>query len=310
MTATPVLHEASRTETSGASAPRAPAASAAAPSHVDALPHAAALPAVPRPRLGRRLRPLVAALAVVIALTLATEVVVRAAHFAPYVFPPPSAVLAELAAEPSLFAGAALTTLGEAAAGLVLGAAAALAFAAAATYSRRLDAALTPLVVASQTVPVIALSPLLVLWMGYGAAPKIAICALIAFFPMAVGAREGLRATDPDLLLLMRSAGARRRDVFWRVRMPAAAPHLAAGLRLGITLSLVGAVVAEWTGAQSGLGYLVTSANARMATAQEFAAILVITCLGLLAYGAAVLVERRLCWWVPAASTSTAKGSS
>ncbi len=245
------------------------------------------------------------AIGLLVALTLGAELVVRALHVAPYVFPPPSAVLAELAAEPLLFAGAALVTISEAAAGFLLGAAAAFAFAAAATRSRRLDELLTPLVVASQTVPVIALAPLLVLWMGYGSPPKVVVCALIAFFPMAVTAREGLRATDPHLLLLMRSVGARRRDVFWRVRVPFALPYLAAGARTGITLSLVGAVVAEWTGADSGLGYLVLSANARLATAQAFAAIAVITAIGLLAYAAASLLERRLCWWTPAQ-----KGSS
>jgi NitT/TauT family transport system permease protein len=225
---------------------------------------------------------------------------VRALHVAPYVFPPPSAVLAELAADPVLFVRAALVTVSEAAAGFVLGAALALAFAAAATHSRRLDELFTPLVVASQTVPVIALAPLLVLWMGYGEPPKVVICALIAFFPMAVTAREGLRATDPQQLLLLRSVGASGWDVFWRVRMPFAFPYLAAGARTGITLSLVGAVVAEWTGADAGLGYLVLSANARLATAQAFAAIVVITVIGLLAYAAAALLERRLCWWTPA----------
>ena len=245
------------------------------------------------------------ALGLFVALTLGAELVVRALHVAPYVFPPPSAVLAELAADPLLFARAALVTVSEAAAGLVLGAALALAFAAAATHSRRLDQLLTPLVVASQTVPVIALAPLLVLWMGYGSPPKVVVCALIAFFPMAVTAREGLRATDPQLLLLMRSVGASPRDVFWRVRMPFALPYLAAGARTGITLSLVGAVVAEWTGADSGLGYLVLSANARLATAQAFAAIVVITAIGLLAYAVAALFERRLCWWTP-----SQKGSS
>ena len=240
------------------------------------------------------------ALCLLVALTLGAELVVRALHVAPYVFPPPSAVLAELAAEPTLFVRAALVTVSEAAAGFLLGAAVAFAFAAAATHSRRLDELLTPIVVASQTVPVIALAPLLVLWMGYGSPPKVVVCALIAFFPMAVTAREGLRATDPQLLLLMRSVGAGGRDVFWRVRVPFALPYLAAGARTGITLSLVGAVVAEWTGADSGLGYLVLSANARLATAQAFAAIVVITVIGLLAYAGAVLIERRLCWWTPA----------
>ena len=211
--------------------------------------------AAPRSRphagLGRAGRRAATSLGALVVLTLCVELVVRAGHVATFIFPPPSAVLAELGAEPALFVRNALVTLAEAGAGLLLGATVALAFAAAATHSRRLDAALTPLVVASQTVPVIALAPLLVLWMGYGAPPKIVICALISFFPMAVTAREGLRATDPQLLLLMRSVGARATDVFWRVRVPAAAPYLAAGLRTGITLSLVGAVVAEWTGADS-----------------------------------------------------------
>ncbi len=252
-----------------------------------------------------RSSPVLTVLGLLLALTLGAELVVRALHVPTYVFPPPSAVLAELEAAPMLFVRAALVTISEAAAGFLVGAAAAFAFAAAATYSRRLDELLTPLVVASQTVPVIALAPLLVLWMGYGSLPKIVVCALIAFFPMAVTAREGLRATDPQLLLLMRSVGASRRDIFWRVRAPFALPFLAAGARTGITLSLVGAVVAEWTGADSGLGYLVLSANARLATAQAFAAIVVITAIGLLAYAAAVLFERRLCWWTPAQ-----KGSS
>ena len=135
-----------------------------------------------------------------------------------------------------------------------------------------LDRVLTPLVVVTQTVPVIALAPLLVLWFGYGALPRVIICALIAFFPMAVTTLQGFRATDPQLLLLMRSVGARRRDVFWRVRVPAAAPFMAAGLRTGVTLCLVGAVVAEWTGTDRGLGYLVLERQRASGHRQAFAA--------------------------------------
>jgi ABC-type nitrate/sulfonate/bicarbonate transport system permease component len=244
-----------------------------------------------------RLSSMLLFVAIFATVTGVTELIVRLSHVAVWEFPPPSAVLRELAAEPGLFARNALVTLFEAGAGLVIAAAVALLFAAAALHSRVLDRLLTPLVVVSQTIPVIALAPLLVLWIGYGAPPRVAICALIAFFPMAVTALEGFRATDPQLLLLLRSVGARRWDVFWRVHVPGAAPFLAAGLRTGVTLSLVGAVVAEWTGTDRGLGYLVLSANARMATTQEFAAVLVITLLGLAAYGAVVLLERRLCWW-------------
>ncbi|MFA4965837.1 MAG: ABC transporter permease [Thermoleophilia bacterium] len=275
---------------------------------------AALLPTAARParvRAGAR-RPLLRgalALGVFVALTAVVEVAVRLLHLAPYVFPPPSAVLAELAKEPRLFADNALVTVYEAFAGLALGGAMALIFAAAAIHSRVLDRVLTPLVVASQTVPVIALAPLLVLWFGYGVLPRVIICALIAFFPMAVTTLQGFRATDPQLLLLLRSVDARLWDVFWRVRMPAAAPFLAAGLRTGATLSLVGAVVAEWTGTDRGLGYLVLSANARLATSQAFAAVFTITVLGLAAYGAVVLLERKLCWWnLPDDSTNTKEG--
>ena len=255
-----------------------------------------------------------AAFAVVacIALAVLVEAVVRGAHVQAFVFPPPSAVLRELIAEPGLFVHNALITLYEAAAGLALGIVLALAFSAAALHSRLMDRVLTPIVIASQTVPVIALAPLLVLWFGYGVLPRVVVCALIAFFPLAVTSLQGLRATDPQLLLLLRSVDARAWDVFWRVRVPSAAPYFAAGLRTGATLSLVGAVVAEWTGGDGGLGYLVLSANARLATDQAFAAIVLITLLGLAAYGGVAILERRLCWWrlptVPDRTTS--KGSS
>jgi NitT/TauT family transport system permease protein len=251
----------------------------------------------PRTRLRLSLSKGLLALGVLLAVTAVAEALVRALQVQRFIFPPPSAVLAELAADPQLFLRSALVTVTEAFAGLALAAALALAFAAAALHSRVLDRVLTPLVVASQTVPVIALAPLLVLWFGYGSLPRVIVCALIAFFPMAVTALQGFRATDPQLLLLLRSLAARPWDVFWKVRVPAAAPFLAAGLRAGVTLSLVGAVVAEWTGSDRGLGYLVLSANARLATGQAFAAVLTITVLGLAAYGSVVVLERKLCWW-------------
>jgi ABC-type nitrate/sulfonate/bicarbonate transport system permease component len=214
-----------------------------------------------------------------------------------FVLPRASSVVCILAAEPHVFARATVATLSEAVAGLVLAAAAALLFAAAALHSRRLDRLLTPVVVLSQTIPVITVAPLLALWFGYGSLPRVVVCALVAFFPMAVTALEGFRSSDPELLLLMRSVGASRWAVFWRIRLPGAAPFLFAAARTGATLSLVGAVVAEWTGAGRGLGYLVLSANSRLATAQAFAAVLLICLLGLVAYGGIGLLERHIGWW-------------
>jgi ABC-type nitrate/sulfonate/bicarbonate transport system permease component len=253
----------------------------------------------------RAVRAVAIAAALCVAVAVAVEVALRAGHVAQFVFPAPSAVLRDLVSEPGLYLHATLVTLAEAAAGLALGTVVALAFAAAALHSRLLDRALTPIVVASQTVPVIALAPLLVLWLGYGALPRVVVCALIAFFPLAVTSLQGLRATDPRLLLLLRSVDARPWDVFWRVRVPSAAPYFTAGLRTGATLSLVGAVVAEWTGSDAGLGYLVLSANARLATAQAFAAILLITALGLAAYGVVAALERKACWWDAAPATAS-----
>ncbi len=230
-------------------------------------------------------------------LAVAVQLGLGLAHVAPFVVPPPAAVLRELAADPGLYLHATAVTLAEAAAGLALGVVFAFGFAAAALHSRLLDRVLTPLVVVSQTVPVIALAPLLVLWLGYGALPRVVVCALIAFFPLAVTSLQGLRATDAQLLLLLRSLGSSAWFIFWRVRVPGAAPYFAAGLRTAATLSLVGAVVAEWTGSDAGLGYLVLSANARLATAQAFAAVLLITLLGLAAYAGVGALERRVCWW-------------
>ena len=246
----------------------------------------------------RRLRPRApAALLGVLVLAGLWELGVRVAHVPPFVVPAPSVVLQELAGEPLVFASATLSTLVEALGGFLLAAGAALVFAVGALHSRLLDRVLTPLVVVSQTVPVITLAPLLVLWFGYGTLPRVVVCALVAFFPVAITALEGFRSTDQDLLLLMRSLDASRWDAFWRVRLPNAGPFLAAGARTGATLSLVGAVVAEWTGSDRGLGYIVLSANSRLATAQAFAAVVLICLLGLAAYAGVGLLERRIGWW-------------
>lgn len=268
-------------------------------------------PGAPTPRRGRartwssHLTPLIA----LVLLVGVSESVIRLAKMPPYLVPAPSAVATELAGNAGFFARHALVTLGEAAGGMVLASMAAILFAAAALHSRFLDRLLTPLVVLSQTIPVIALAPLLVLWFGYGQLPRVIVCALIAFFPMAVTSLEGLRAVDGRLLLLLRSVDASRWDVFWRVRVPGAGPFLAAGARTGLTLSLVGAVVAEWTGTDRGLGYLVLSANARLATAQAFAAVALVSLLGLGLYGTTLLLERRLAWWRrPVALTQDERG--
>ncbi len=253
----------------------------------------------PQPARERRVkkREFPAALVGILILVAAWELIVRAARVQAFVVPPPSAVLRELVTQPGVFATATLATLAEAVGGFFLAAVAALVFAVGALHSRLFDRVVTPLVVISQTIPVITLAPLLILWFGYGTLPLVVVCALVAFFPMAVTGLEGFRSADPELVLFLRSVDASRWDAFWKVRLPHAGPFLAAGARTSATLSLVGAVVADWMGSGRGLGYIVLSANSRLATAQALAAVVVICLLGLAAYGCVGFLERRIGWW-------------
>lgn len=141
--------------------------------------------------------------------------------------------------------------------------------------------ALYPLLVASQTVPIIALAPLLVVWFGFGMVSKVIVVALVCFFPIAINTADGLRATDPEHVALLRAMGARRGQIFRAVRLPSALPSFFSGLRIAVTYSVIGAVISEWIGASQGLGiYMIRSANA-FRTAQLFTAIVVASLLSI-----------------------------
>lgn len=143
---------------------------------------------------------------------------------------------------------------------------------------------LYPLLVISQTVPIIALAPLLVVWFGFGMISKVFIVVLVCFFPIAVNTADGLRATDPDHVSLLRAMGASRGSIFRVVRLPSALPSFFSGLKVAVTYSVIGAVIAEWIGASRGLGiYMIRSANA-FRTAQLFAAIVVTSLLSIMLF--------------------------
>jgi putative hydroxymethylpyrimidine transport system permease protein len=154
-----------------------------------------------------------------------------------------------------------------------------------------------PLVVASQAVPVFAIAPLLVVWLGYGIASKIAMATLIIFFPVASAFFDGLRRTDSGLLDLARLYGAGPLDILRLVRVPAALPALASGLRVAAAAAPIGAVVGEWVGASAGLGFVMLHANARMQTDVLFAALLVLGLMATLLWRAVDLLLARLLPW-------------
>jgi ABC-type nitrate/sulfonate/bicarbonate transport system permease component len=164
-------------------------------------------------------------------------------------------------------------------------------------FSPTLRRALNPIVVISQTVPVIALGPILVIWLGYNIWPKIIIVALIVFFPLTVNTFDGLIACDPDLITLLRSMGASRWQIFSKVQQPNALPFITSASKVAITFSVIGAVVAEWIGSDRGLGAYILQTNAQIRTPEMFAAIFITSLLGIVMFFIAQAIEDLLIPW-------------
>jgi NitT/TauT family transport system permease protein len=154
-----------------------------------------------------------------------------------------------------------------------------------------------PLVVASQTIPIVVISPILVVWFGYGITTKIVIVALICFFPITVNALDGLRSVDPEAVKMMRSLNASRWQRFWRVEAPAALPSLFTGLKIAVVVAPIAAVFAEWAGSSSGLGHLIQSDTANFQVARQFATVVVLSAMALALIGLTALAERRVVRW-------------
>lgn len=216
--------------------------------------------------------------------------------FAPpsFILPGPGRVLTVLWTERGLLASHALVTLGEVLAGLVLGAVLGVATAVALALSAPLRRYVQPVLVASQAVPVFALAPIFTLWFGYGTGSKVAMALLIIYFPVTSTYFDALMATPADWLAQARVMGARRREILWRLRMPAALPGLLTGLRIAAVYAPIGAVIGEWVGASRGLGYLMLLANGRAKIDLMFATVLVVAALTLGLHWAADRAARHI----------------
>ncbi len=186
-------------------------------------------------------------------------------------------------------------TLVEIVLGFAVGAVAAVATGVALGKSVLIERVLSPYIVAAQAVPILALAPLLNIWFGGGLLARVLICALIVFFPIAIATMVGIRSTDPLLAEMLRSLGATPRQLTTRLEIPSALPVIFGGLRVGVTLAVIGAVVAEWAGASTGLGVLINIANQGLFdTPLMFVALATLAGIGVIFYGLVVLVERRL----------------
>ena len=234
-------------------------------------------------------------------LVLLWQGVVWLSGVPPYILPAPLAVLGAWLASVGLILDHALVTITEIVLGLVLGALLGATSAIAMSYFRPARRWLLPVLVVSQAVPVFAIAPLLVLWLGYGMASKVAMATLIIYFPVTASLFDGLRRTEPgwlDLAHTMTAAMPRARWAILRhVRLPAALPAFASGLRVAAAVAPIGAVVGEWVGAGAGLGYLMLHANGRMQTDLMFAALLTLAAFAVLLYfGLDAVLRRALPW--------------
>ena len=246
---------------------------------------------------------LLAPLAIVVLLLAAWEaaaqwdVLADALDIEPFLVPAPSDVADSLWNDRSLLAEDAWVTLREVVLGLALAIAIGFAFAVALHLSDALRRAFYPLLVASQTVPVIAIAPVLVVWFGFGIGPKLAIIALVCFFPVTVNTLDGLRAVDPEQVKMMRTLDADRRRILRAVEIPTALPYLASGTRIAAAVAVIGAVFGEWTGSDEGLGHLILVSQGQLQTARVFAAVALLSAMAIALFALIGLAERRWAWW-------------
>jgi len=214
-----------------------------------------------------------------------------------FILPPPSMIIATAVSRASLLGGHAVVTGLEILLGIVLAVCLAVPLAMVMFARLWLERALSPFLVTSQAVPVFAVAPLLVVWLGYGLGSKVLMAAVIIFFPITVSLLEGFKSCDREYVVLFRLMGAG----FWTgmklLYWPWAMPHFLSGLRVGVTVATIGAVIGEWVGAQKGLGYLMIQANARLQVDLVFAAILWLAVMGLGLWAAVGWLEKRVLHW-------------
>jgi ABC-type nitrate/sulfonate/bicarbonate transport system permease component len=237
------------------------------------------------------------AIILLIVLLAIWQVYVQVSQVSPLFLPSPTAIIAALVQNWPIIYDNTVQTLLETVLGMLLATAFGLAMAILLDVSGWIRRAIYPLLVTSQTIPMIALAPLLLIWIGYDIRSKLIVVIIYCFFPIAVAVADGLASVEPELINLLRSMRATRWQILWMVRLPAAMPSFFSGLRIAATYSVVGAIFGEYVGAEKGLGIYMQRATNSFATAQVFAAIVVTAVLSLLLFGLVSLIERIALPW-------------
>jgi NitT/TauT family transport system permease protein len=249
------------------------------------------------PRLSSRISGLVTGAVGLLAFLALWKAIVIVGDYPTFILPPPEIVVSRLISgwSDGTIGRHAGTTLIEVALGFGVGASTAIVIGYGLARSRLVERLVSPYIVAAQATPILALAPLLALWFGPGLTAKVVICALIVFFPVAISTMVGIRAVDARLAELARSLRATRSQVLVTLEIPAAMPSIFGGLRVGVTLAVVGAIVGEWAGSERGLGVLVNLARGSLFDIPLlFATLVTIALLGIALYALVVIVERAL----------------
>ncbi|MBB4653463.1 ABC transporter permease (plasmid) [Aminobacter sp. P9b] len=234
------------------------------------------------------------ALILAVVLLGAWQILVPLSGLSEFVLPTPLAIATRIVNELPLLATHGYVTLFEVVVGFAMGVLVGIPLALSIFYSRAFERAIYPILVALQTVPKVALAPLLVLYLGYGWAPKITLAFLISFFPIVISTVVGLQSLDKNLVNLVRSMGAGEWQTFFKVRLPAALPNIFGGFKVAVSLAVIGAVIGEYVAAERGLGYLQLQANSQFDTTLNFATVVAISGLGVMLYFIIDTIESRV----------------
>jgi len=237
------------------------------------------------------------AFGIVILILFVWEVLVEIRDIPSWLLPTPSSVAMTIYSDYSLLTMHTLVTLEEIVLGFFLALIVGVLFASAICLSNTFEKALYPFIIASQTVPIIVIAPMLLVWIGYGLAPKVIVVALISFFPIVVNMVDGMKAVDPDIQKLMYTLGGKKSQVFSKVMIPSSLPYLFSGLRVAIAMSVIGAVIGEWVGSSEGLGYLMIRSKPQFQTERVFAAIAILSFIGVALFCLITYLEKILVPW-------------
>lgn len=232
-----------------------------------------------------------------LAFFLIWELVVHTFNMKEYFLPAPSIIILTLVGKIGLLLDHAFVTVYEIILGFIVGAGLGIFIAFLIAYSKYANALINPLLVLQQPVPKTALAPIILLWFGYGIISKIVMIFLISFFPVVVSTLDGLLGVDADKIDLMRSMKASKLQIFRKMRFPNSLPYVFTGLKISILLAIVGAIVAEFVGAEKGIGYLIVVANYSLQVPLMFACLIILAVMGLALYGVILMLEKRFIPW-------------